>query len=236
MNNSFKKTGFGLIVAALSVAALAIQDGVSLKRVAKAGEAIKFRLKADVEVSGVEANFSTLVTEKVTKVESNGNYVLESAQSEGKVSFSGQEMEMPASTQTFTYKANGEIVDIKADTVDASVYRTAHLTSFVVADKAVKVGDEWTTEVKKDEKTGAVAAKGTYKVEGEEKVGAFECFKVKFANKETEGGDAAATCEGVSWVNKKDGSLVKSEGSWKNVPFPGAPGPINAKFTMTREG
>ena len=146
--NKFRKTGFGLLVMALSVAALAIQDGVSLKRVAKAGDAAKYRLKADIDFQGMEATFTALVLEKVTKVESNGNLVVESSYTEGKVSFSGQEMDAPGSTSTTTYKANGEVVDIKAETVDANVYRTAHLTAFVVGEKAVKVGDEWTTEVK----------------------------------------------------------------------------------------
>jgi hypothetical protein len=233
--SNFKKMGFGLFVAALSVAALAVQDGISLKRQAKAGESVKYRLKADVEIQGMEANFSALVVEKVTKVESNGNIVLESVQSEGKVSFSGQEMDVPGATQTYIYKPNGEVLEIKAEAVDSSVYRTANLTAFIVSDKPVKVGDEWTTEIKKDEKTGAMAAKGTYKVEADEKIGDLECLKVKYSTKETEGGEAAATCEGFAWINKKDGSLVKSEGAWKNVPFPGAPGPINAKFTMVRE-
>lgn len=235
MSIRLKKASLGLFIAAISVVAFAVQDGVTLKRTAKVGDAIKYRLKADVEIQGMEANFTTLVTEKVSKVEANGNYVLESTQSEGKVSLSGQEMDVPGSTQTFTYKANGEVVDIKADSVDSSVYRTANLTAFVVAEKALKVGDEWTHEIKKDEKTGVLPAKGTYKVEAEEKVGDFETYKVKFTTKETEGGDSAASCEGIAWINKKDGTMVKSEGTWKNVPFPGAPGPINAKFVMTRE-
>jgi hypothetical protein len=233
--NKFKKTGIGLLVMALSVAALAVQDAVSIKRVAKAGDSAKYRLKADIDFQGMEANFTALVLEKITKIETNGNYVVESTYSEGKVVFSGQEMDAPGTTSTYTYKPTGEVVSIVAETVDSNVYRTAHLTSFVVPDKALKVGDEWATEIKKDEKTGAVAAKGAYKIEAEEKVGDFETFKVKYSTKESEGGDTAAVCEGVAWVNKKDGSLVKTEGVWKNVPFPGAPAPLNAKFTMVRE-
>lgn len=233
---NFKKTGFGILVAALSVAAFAIQDGISLKRAAKTGESLKYRLKADVDFQGTEVALTMLVTEKTSKVESNGNYVVESAQSEGKIVFGGQEMDAPDSTQTTTYKATGEIVEIKAEQVDGNAYRTAHLTAFITTDKPVKVGDTWTTEIKKDEKTGAVDAKGSYKVEAEEKVGSHECFKVKYTTKEVEGGEAAATCDATSWISKKDGSIVKSEGLWKNVPFPGAPGPINAKFSLTREG
>ncbi len=235
MINNFKKTSIGLFIAALSVAAIAVQDGVSLKRVAKTGEAIKYRLKADLQVQGVEASFSTLSVEKITKVESNGNYVLETVQSEGKVSFSGQEMEMPASTQSVTYKANGEVIEIKAEVSDSSAYRTANLISFIAPEKAVKVGDTWTSEIKKDEKTGAMSVKGTYKVEAEEKIGDWEVLKVKYSSKETEGGDTAASAEGIVWILKKDGSMVKSEGAWKNVPFPGAPAPIDAKYSLVRE-
>lgn len=233
---NFKKTGIGIFVAALSVAAFAIQDGVSLKRAAKAGESLKYRLKADVDFQGTEIALTMQVTEKTSKVEANGNYVVESAQSNGKIVFGGQEMDAPDSTQVTTYTATGEIIEIKADQVDSNAYRTANLTAFITSDKPVKVGDTWTTEIKKNDKTGAVAAKGTYKVEGEEKVGDHECFKVKYTTKEVEGGESAATCDATSWISKKDGSIVKSEGMWKNVPFPGAPGPINAKFSLTREG
>ena len=233
--NKFKKTGIGLLVMALSVAAFAVQDAVSIKRVAKAGDSAKYRLKADIDFQGMEATFTALVVEKITKIESNGNFIVESSYSEGKVVFSGQEMDAPGTTSTYTYKPTGEVVDIKAETVDSNVYRTANLTSFMVPDKSVKVGDEWTTEIKKDEKTGALAAKGTYKVEAEEKVGDFDTFKVKYSTKETDGGDAAASCEGFAWVNKKDGSMVKTEGAWKNMPFPGAPAPLNAKFSLVRE-
>ncbi len=234
--NTFKKTSIGFVVAALSVVALAVQDGINLKRTAKVGDAAKYRLKADVDLSGIEATFTVLVSEKVSKVEPDGNYVVESTQSEGKISAGGQEMDAPTATQTFTYKATGEIVDIKAEEAGGDVYRTATLTTFVVTDKAVKVGDTWEIDYKKDAKTGVNLSKGTYKVEAEEKVGNYECYKIKYTTKELEGGDAAPVCEATTWVNKKDGTLVKSEGTWKNMPFPGAPMPINAKFTMTREG
>lgn len=233
--NRFKKASFGLLVAAISMTAFAVQDAITLKRVAKVGDTAKYRLKADVDIQGTEATFTELVTEKITKVEGSGNYTVETSHSEGKIVFGGQEMPADPSTQTFTYKSNGELVEIKADNVDASHYRTANLTAVIMSDKAVKVGDEWTHEIKKDEKSGAVALKSTYKVEAAEKVGDFETFKVKFSTKESEGGDAAASSDGVAWINKKDGSLVKSEGSFKNVPFPGAPMPINAKFSLTRE-
>lgn len=234
MRNVFKKPGLGLLVAALSVGAFAVVDGFNLKRAPKAGDSVTYKLKADVEVAGTEANFTAKVVEKVTKVEANGNFQLESSQSEGKISFGGQEMDADPSTQTFTYKPTGEVIDIKSDKLDASMFRMANLQSFVVPDKDLKVGDEWTIEGKKDEKTGAVNTKGTYKIAGEEKVGDYDTLKVTFSVKETEGGDSAASAEGITWISKKDNTMVKTEGKWLNAPFPGAPGPINAKVSMAR--
>jgi hypothetical protein len=235
MFNRIQKTSFGLFVAALSMTALATQDGVSLKRIAKVGDTIKYRLKADIQSDGQEANFSTLVTEKILKVEESGNYVVESVQTGSKVTTPDRETAMADERQTFTYKANGEVVEIKAETVNANVYRTAVLQSFVISDKPVKVGDTWTTESKKDDKTGALAVKGTYKVDGEEKVGQFETLRIKFVNKEVEGGEAAPSHDATAWVDKKDGSIVKSEGVWKNFPFPGAITPVSAKYVLIRE-
>lgn len=236
MIKKFNKTTVGLFIAALSVVALAAQDGVNLKRQPKVGDAVKYRLKAEVNVAGTDAVFSTLINEKITKVESNGNYTVESTQSDTKLSISGQDSEVPAQgPETTTFKATGEVVEIKSDQVGPEVYRLANLQSMIVQDKAVKVGDEWTAEIKKDEKTGAVAAKGTYKVEAQEKVGDYDTYRIKYSFKETEGGDAAASVEGTVWVSTKDNTLVKAVGNWKNAPFPGA-GPIDAKITLTRDG
>ncbi len=236
MIKKLNKTAVGLFVAALSVAALAVQDGVNLKRAPKVGDTIKYRLKGTVDFGGTDVPMSMLVTEKIAKVEDSGNYTVESSQSEGKVEINGSETEIPGDTVSTIFKATGEVVEVKVDADKLpSATRLANLQSVVVQDKAVKVGDTWTTEIKKDEKSGAVAAKGTFKVEAQEKVGDFDCYKITLSMKESDG-DSPASVEGTSWINVKDGTTVKMEGAWKNAPFPGAPFPINAKFTMTREG
>jgi len=235
MMKKMNKAAVGLFVAALSVAALAVQDGVNLKRAPKVGETTKYRLKGNVDMQGTDIPMSMLVTEKVTKVEDNGNYTVESAQSEGKVTTDSGEMDIPGSTISTIFKTTGEVVEVKTgETETSSAMRLANLQAFVVQDKAVKVGDTWSVEIKKDEKSGAAAAKGTYKIEAQEKVGDYDCYKVTMSMKETEG-DAPAGLDGTAWINVKDGGVVKMEGAWKNAPFPGV-GPLNVKFSMTREG
>lgn len=234
MNKRFNKATVGLFVAALSVAALAVQDAVTLKRDAKVGETIKLKLRADLVVMDQDATFEGLVTEKVTKVEPNGNYTVESTQSEGKISVGGQEMPADLQSQTFVYKANGELVEIKADQVGSEIYRMANLQAVILPSKPVKVGDDWTYEFKKDDKTGAVAGKATYKVVAMEKIGDYDCLKILVSAKESDGGDMAASIDGNIWLSAKDATTVKFQGDWKNVPIPNA-GPVNAKFVMTRQ-
>jgi len=236
MIKKLNKVSVGLFVAALSVAALAVQDSVNLKRAVKEGDTAKYRLKGTVDFQGQDIVMTMLITEKVTKVESNGNYTVESTESEGKVDFGGDQQDIPGETMSTIYKATGEVVDVKTDAdKKPSAIRLANLQSFVVQDKAVKVGDEWATEVKKDAASGAFALKGTYKVEAQEKVGEIDCYKVKFSAKEAEGGDAAASVDGYSWVNIKTGLSEKTEGATKNAPYPSAPFPVNLKFSMTHE-
>lgn len=231
-----RKITFGaamLAVVGMAFATPLLQE-FTLKLTPKEGDVAKYMLKADIDIQGTQASFNGKVTEKTIKVEADGTYQIESTNSDGKVVFGGQEMEMPASEPTITvYKANGEVKEIKGAGVDANAYRMSGISSFRWPTKAVKVGDEWTSEWAKDDKTGAVAGKATFKVEAEEKVGAWETVKIKMSTKESEG-DSPATAEGTIWLAKADGKMVKTEAAWKNAPFPGAPGPIDAKVTLTR--
>jgi len=104
------------------------------------------------------------------------------------------------------------------------------LDVFVIPDNAVKVGDSWTYEIKEDKKTGAAAAKASYSLVGEDKVGAIDSFKIKFSVKES-GADAASS-EGTMWLSKADSMLVKFSTKWVNAPVPGAPVPISGEMTV----
>ena len=93
------------IVVALAVAAIAIaQDGFKLRRIAKEGEEISMSLRADVEVMGMSAIFTAKIKDKVTKVEANGDYSVESTQSEGKIKIDAQEMDAGGEGKATTTK------------------------------------------------------------------------------------------------------------------------------------
>jgi hypothetical protein len=226
--------GLGLALAVTAVAA--VVDGYTLKRAMKVGDTIKYKMKAELSLSGQSATVTSTTIEKVTKVEADGTYSIETTDAETKVMFGGQEMEAPPQPpETTVYLPNGMVKEIKGDKTTEQTYRMAILGVLITPDKAVSVGDTWTQAIAADTKTGIVAAKADYKVVAEEKVGSFDTLKIEATVKETGGSDAASSTATI-WVNKTDVSLVKLEGKWANAPLPGAPGPADATLTITRDG
>lgn len=223
------------LVALVALAAVALaQDSFKLRRTPTVGETVTMRLTADVEVMGMNAVFTAKVTEKVTKVDENGNYTVESTQGEGKVKFGDQEMDAPAGTPTTTlYSAGGEVLEMTGDQVNADAFRIANLSAINVPDKAFAKGDKHDYEIKASEKNGNTAGKGSLEVLGTEKVGDWDTIKIKYTYKETSGAEPAEG-SGTIWLSAKDKSMVKYEGEYKNAPFPGTPGPINAKIKIER--
>ncbi|AIE86175.1 hypothetical protein [Fimbriimonas ginsengisoli] len=225
-----------LAVIALSTVAFAAVDGFSVARKAKKDEVHKYSMKADVDYSGVPVVVNATISEKVTDVAADGAYTLEQMQVDGKVTINGSTSDMPGGPPTsMIYKANGEVSKILGDKAQATggAYRMANLGLLVDPGKALAVGDAWTFDVKADKTLGTVAAKADFKLLGEEKIGTHDTLKVKATVKETEG-DAPATSDGTMWIDKADGSMIKTEVKWTNAPFPGSPAPLNATVKIER--
>src|ERR1044072_2065146 len=124
MRNGFRFMGLAA-VAALSLTAMAVFQGVVLKRAPKEGETIKYRMKASMEVQGQAVDMNALMVEKVTAVKDD-TYTTVSEMTEMKINFGGQEMEVPSSGATTTVsKASGELISVKADQMDENSYRLA---------------------------------------------------------------------------------------------------------------
>ncbi len=242
--NRFKLIGVACALSVLTaisfgqdpMAPAAGQDaGATLKRVVKTGDVYKFKLKADLEFSGQQVGFTSNISEKVTDASADGNYKVESTQSDSKINMNGQEQDIPEQghSNTVTYNAAGEILEITGDSVEAGAYRMATLGVLKAPDAAVKTGDAWSYKIAANSKTGVVAANADYKILGDEKIDTKDTIKISVKVKETEGSDPASN-EGTIWVDSKDYSIVKSDTQWTNAPIPGAPGPINGKVVLTR--
>lgn len=234
MKKAIGALGLCFAVAALSVAVR--DDAVTLKRVNKVGDVAKYKMSGNMTVQGGEAIYTASMSHKITKADPDGSATVVVSTSDVKISFGGQEMTPPDSPdQTITYDAKGEVVSITGgQDSGADTYRFQALNDFSYPEKAVKVGDTWTKERAANAKTGATAVKSDYTVAGREKIDTYDTLKITFKTKET--GADGATIEGTAWMNIADGSLVKSDVTWTNVPVPGAPGPINGKITVTRAG
>ena len=215
-------------LAALSMAAL---DGYTLKRAFKVGDVRKYSVAGKFDFNGTDIDFTATATEKVVAVADDGGYSIEEKQTDSKIN--GQEAPGSGSeTPTVTsYKSTGEIIEIKSDHVEPNTYRFANLAVFLLPGKEVKAGDTWTADIKADSKTGAVDAKASYTLVGEDKAGGKDALKVKYTIKES--GDAGASSDGTMWVDKADNSLIKLTTKWVNAPVPGVPAPLSGDVTLT---
>jgi hypothetical protein len=223
------------VIALAVVAAIAFaQDTFKLRRTVAVGDTVNMKLTANIEVMGMEALFTAKVTEKVVKVDANGDYTIESTQGEGKVKFGDQEMDAPGGSPTTTkYSAAGEILEVKGDEVSDDALRIANMSSWKFEGTDYKVGDVIKYETKASAKNGNVPSASEIKVDGLETLNGTAAVRLVYTYKET-AGETPAESKGTAWVSQKDGSLIKVTGEYKNAPFPGAPGPINAKITIER--
>jgi hypothetical protein len=210
----------------------------SLKRVAKIGDTAKYRLSMDVAFGDMQFKMTSTSTVKVVRVDEDGTVTTQTSQGEYKIKIKGVADEMTAPDSeptTAARKANGELVSLNGDRIDASSYRLDNLNAFHAPDNPVKVGDRWTFDSKGNTATGAVAGKAEFELLGIERVGPYEAAKVRWTYQETEG-PTPATSEGTVWIDVKDGSLVKSEGKLKNAPLRDAPRPVDFSFITERIG
>lgn len=220
----------------LLVTALAVGQGAALQRKAKVGDTLKYKLEMNLLLFGDTATYTSTLTEKILSVETNGNYAVERSQSNYKVEFGGEEGtvadEDTAKTVT-TFTPSGEVVSIKSDLLNASVYRLAQMETIHLPGKEVKKDETWTYEVAADEKTGVAKAKADYKVVGEEKIGNHDCWQISINYLETESTPPASVTGNV-WLDKADGSIVKLETAWNDAPIPGAPSPVGGSYKLER--
>jgi len=220
------------VVAVLGLAALSLAASdttYSFKRTPKVGDVHKYKQAGKFDVAGMPIDYEANSTWKIIKVDDMGGYTQESTTTDTKIN--GEDGPSSGGSQLTTMNAKGEVVEIKGENVEANTYRFAALTLFITPDTEVKAGDTWTYDVKEDKKTGAVPAKASYTLVGEDKVGTTDTLKIKFSIKES--GTDAASSEGILWLNKADLSLVKMTTKWVNAPIPGAPVSISGDISIT---
>lgn len=233
MNYCGKILGATVLVTALMIS-YAQDQSYTLKYSGKEGDVIKYKLIIELDFGGQAVLATGSSTNKVTKIEADGTYLVESISGDLNVKFGEQEMTMLGLPPVTTvYKANGEPVEMKGEGADVDAYRRTRAQSIVYPDKAVKVGDKWSFELKSTKYNGAGTGKTDVEVLAVEKIGDEETLKLKFTFKET-GGDSPLEAAGTVWLSTKDSAMVKSVMNVKNYPVTGAPMPIEGKVTVER--
>lgn len=217
--------------ASLAVAAV-FDDTYTFKRKVKLNEEVKYSLKGELAVMGLEASLTALVTQKVIDIDKDGNYTVESSQVNAVAMVNDQEMKIPDSSSKSKYAPDGTLLQILGNNGTGEAYRTAAMTLMIAPPEGKKIGETWTAKIKPDSKTGAVEANAEYKVEGIEKIGTQDCVKVSAKIAET--GSEPASSESTVWFSLPDYADVKQVSKLKDVPFPAAPAPISGTITMTR--
>ncbi|MFT0745460.1 DUF6263 family protein [Synechococcus sp. RC10B2] len=187
----------------------------------KEGNTFKYRSSMDIDFGGQPVFVTTTVTNKVVKVEENGNIQMESASSELTIKFGDQEMPQPAPPATkMTFKPNGAVA--KVDGGDAMMQQM-NAAQMVYPEKPVKVGDKWSETVK----NAGGELKIDYEFVGVEKV-EIKMTARSVNAKEGEGYSA----DGFNWIDPKTGMLVKMEARIKGMQVEGAPMPIDGTLKM----
>lgn len=200
-------------------------DSFSLAWQPKEGAANKYSLKMELDIYGGLGEYTATVTETISAVKPD-RVTRTLTQSNYKMSLFGDEAEvadgdLPKYEQDLSL--SGEIVEVRGDLTDASVYRLAALWAVRRPSGPVKTGESWTAEGKGDEAKGLAPFSATYKVEAKEN----DRVKASFDYKETKGASPSSS-KGFVWF-LTDGTVAKIEAEWTNATIPGLGQPVKGK-------
>jgi hypothetical protein len=229
-----KRTSVVLLGVLVAGTALAVHDGVSLKRKAKVGDEAEYKVSAKFSSDTGDILFAESESEKVTDVKTDGSWTVETNANHITVNVAGQEVSSPDNKATTEFLPNGKVKNITVDPpAEADTYRIANLSAFEAPDGVKNVGDDITFTEPADKAHGTPEYKGDFKVLALEKVKDWDTVKLGFDVEETEG-DQKSSSKGTIWISAADGSLVKAENNWKDVQPHGVPFPLTGTYTIER--
>ncbi len=207
------------------------QQEYTLKLNLKEGDTFKFKMSMDIDFGGTSVNASTTMTQKVVKVEENGNIVMELSTTEMIVKFGDTEMPQPPQPPTrVTFKPNGDVASSGAGNSPTS--QIAGNSNYVFPDKPVKVGDKWSHTMKGQ--NGMPDLQGEFELVGVEKLGETEVLRIKVSWRQAEAKENAMSSEGFVLVDPATGMAHRFEFKLKGIPIEGAPAPIDGSLKMER--
>ncbi len=209
-----------IVFAGLAVAAL---DVVRLAWTPKKGTSAKYAVR-----KAYETEFSTITYEfnSVVSVEAieDGKVVLAIDNSSPTVSSDGPtgcDIQVYIPTVRATYSRRGEYLSTETlnsnsagpgQMTASQVARFGHMNALVLPGKPIKKGDSWVHALNSDSNTGVLAAKGTYKYLGTERIDKWSTYKISFQYEESGGEEwQRMSATGTKWISTEDGSVVQEK-------------------------
>jgi hypothetical protein len=232
-----------LLLAVLIASAWAsVQDRTySLVWQPKQGQAFKYVLSMDMSADGNQVLFGSELSVKITSVEKNGDYTVESIYSSPTITVDGKTQaasdDAVNKPEIEKFNAKGERIDAgkdKDEDTDPFGKALGDIMDFNAPEKPVKIGEKWTREMPGNEKSKTRPAKAEYKLAGIDKVGTSETLRVTYTYAETEGGKPVKA-EGEFYVDGADGSVVKMNATIDNLRFDDGEGPTSASVKLVRK-
>jgi hypothetical protein len=219
-----------LVATSLIAGSVLAQDTYSLRRARTADEVLKHQITAEFEMQGQKFSVSLIATDKVVKLTEDG-FTYETSQSDMTVTVGGNDVpaDPGAKPETVRYLSNGLPVEFESGVSDDNI-RINAVVAFVAPDKPVKVGEKWTVN---SQFTKPIELVYSGELLAVEKVGDVEAVKVKMEVKDKSAKPGTSSTS-TYWLNAKDFSLIKGEGSVTRAPMTGLPDPIDFTFTIEK--
>lgn len=142
----------------------------------KASDTLAYRLAIEIKVQDFRFNFDTDLKMRVTKVEENGDYEVETATQNMKVLFNGQEEFVPDDEKPTSAKFNAKgerLGDSTSDPEDKEADPVSRLlndiSNFSPPEAPVRKGEKWSKVQKADKEKGVGGAVLDYEVKDVDK-------------------------------------------------------------------
>lgn len=210
------------------------QEPVTLKRIFKQGESIKYSLSMQMSVLEQEAILYTAKVEEKVVEATEQSITLEYIQTDFKASVFGDEVELPENQTSLSYifEPSGRLLDVKAPATDTSP-RIAAFWMLPLPSKPVAVSDTWVLDVKEAPSKGIPAGKYEMKLEGQEMLQEEVCAVISVQYREIKM-PAIASSTSKFWLGLTSGKVLKMESQWSRAPMPGASEVMDGKIIYER--
>lgn len=231
--------GGALVFLALSSIQTAMaQDAVTMTAKHEKAAVVKFKMSIKASVMGADVLLTMVRKTTVKEIKDNGDAVIEQVSEDGKLTIDGKDMDnpgFPLMTLTTSKLNRVTAFDMSKEGQQIMAPEVQHLLAMMntiqFANKAVKPGDTWDTDldnpVKKDKKfTVTTAFVGMERVDG---ISAWKLTQKAEAPADADGNKLVSNF--TSWLNPVDGETIKLEGKVKDLPTQF--GPLSQEVTMT---